>query len=40
MISSVTAKSPLREQQQTVGNNINLNSKAGLITGERQPHFV
>jgi hypothetical protein len=38
VISSVTAKSPLREQQQTIGTNLSSNQK--INTGEREPEFV
>ncbi|KAJ6636359.1 Cytospin-A [Pseudolycoriella hygida] len=36
-VASITAKSPLREQQQTVGSNVSINgSQKGLISGERK----
>lgn len=41
VVASITAKSPLREQQQTVGSNVSINgSQKGLISGEREPHYV
>ncbi|KAG4080284.1 hypothetical protein HA402_010776 [Bradysia odoriphaga] len=37
VVASITAKSPLREQQQTVGSNVSINgSQKGLISGERK----
>lgn len=37
VVSSLMAKSPLREQQQTVGSNISINgSQKGLISGEQR----